>query len=83
MNMPVRKLSSGKIVQVNSYEGKKRVVIYGIGDPIKKGSPDEEEAYQIGRLIADDVEVITDQKEIDNDDVCDMFEGDYDFWDMS
>ena len=81
--MPLRKLSNEEIIQIqlsHDEKGRRYATVYGVGFKLRKGSPEEREAYEIARLMADEVEVICDE---DNDDVCDMFEGDYDFWDVS
>jgi hypothetical protein len=52
-----------KLVQINTFtrNGKKVMLVYGIGFKIEKGSREEREAYAIGMSYVDidEVEVIT------------------------
>jgi hypothetical protein len=52
-----------RLVQINTFtrNGKKVMLIYGIGSPIRKGSIEEREAYSLGfsYIDIDEVEVLT------------------------
>lgn len=62
--MPVRKLDNGELVQIVLSHDEAGVIyatVYGIGFKIQKNSKEYNEAYELAQMIADKVEIITDE----------------------
>ncbi|MHA1280166.1 MAG: hypothetical protein ACTSQ8_23505 [Candidatus Helarchaeota archaeon] len=60
--MVLRKLSNGELIQIDLHhdkEGRRYATVYGVGFRIKKGSPEEREAHEWAKLLADEIEIIT------------------------
>lgn len=59
--MVLRKLKNGELIQIqlsHDETGKRYATVHGVGFKLRKGSPEAKEAYEIARLMADEVSVI-------------------------
>lgn len=62
----LKKLGNGELVQVqlsHDEEGRRKALLYGVGWVIPACSTFEQEAYEEGLLLANEVEVITSSSE--------------------